>query len=67
MLETNRPYLIPLKERLALPSGIRGKANPKSSTGRADVFTRVLERAWADSHPAVDVLAGGEVCGPDGC
>ena len=35
VLETNRPYLIPLKERLALPAGIRGKANPKSSTGRA--------------------------------
>jgi dCTP deaminase len=42
VLETNRPYLIPLKERLALPPGVRGKANPKSSTGRADVFTRVI-------------------------
>ena len=27
VLETNRPYLIPLKERLALPAGIRGTAN----------------------------------------
>lgn len=42
VLETNRPYLIPLKERLALPGGVRGKANPKSSTGRVDVFTRVI-------------------------
>jgi dCTP deaminase len=42
VLETNRPYLIPLKERLDLPSGIRGRANPKSSTGRIDVFTRVI-------------------------
>ena len=42
VLESNRPYLIPLKERLALPRNIRGKANPKSSTGRADVFTRVI-------------------------
>jgi dCTP deaminase len=42
VLETNRPYLIPLKERLALPAGVRGKANPKSSTGRLDVFTRVI-------------------------
>ena len=42
VLETNRPYLIPLKERLALPAGVRGKANPKSSTGRVDVFTRVI-------------------------
>lgn len=42
VLETNRPYLIPLKERLALPPDLRGKANPKSSTGRLDVFTRVI-------------------------
>lgn len=42
VLETNRPYLIPLKERLALPPEVRGKCNPKSSTGRADVFTRVI-------------------------
>jgi dCTP deaminase len=42
VLETNRPYLIPLKERLALPSNVRGRTNPKSSTGRIDVFTRVI-------------------------
>jgi len=42
VLETNRPYLIPLKEQLALPSSVRAKANPKSSTGRIDVFTRVI-------------------------
>jgi dCTP deaminase len=42
VLETNRPYLIPLLEELALPSDVRGKTNPKSSTGRVDVFTRVI-------------------------
>lgn len=42
VLETNLPYLIPLKEQLELPPGMRAKANPKSSTGRADVFTRVI-------------------------
>jgi dCTP deaminase len=42
VLETKRPYLIPLKERLTLPPGMRAKANPKSSTGRIDVFTRVI-------------------------
>src|SRR6202042_1777743 len=41
-LERDRPYLIPLIEELRLPEGIRAKANPKSSTGRLDVFTRVL-------------------------
>jgi dCTP deaminase len=42
ILETNRPYLIPLIEELDLPQDVRGKANPKSSTGRLDVFTRVI-------------------------
>lgn len=42
VLEPNRPYLIPLIEELALPSGVRARTNPKSSTGRLDVFTRVI-------------------------
>ena len=42
VLEPNRPYLIPLREALALPPGVRARANPKSSTGRLDVFTRVI-------------------------
>ncbi|MFL5721037.1 MAG: 2'-deoxycytidine 5'-triphosphate deaminase [Chloroflexota bacterium] len=42
VLEQNRPYLIPLRERLRLPAGIRGRTNPRSSTGRLDVFTRVI-------------------------
>lgn len=42
ILEPNTPYLIPLIERLHLPADVRGKANPKSSTGRLDVFTRVI-------------------------
>lgn len=41
-LERDRPYLIPLAEELDLPRTIRAKANPKSSTGRLDVFTRVI-------------------------
>jgi dCTP deaminase len=42
ILEKDRPYLIPLKEQLRLPPGVQAKANPKSSTGRLDVFTRVI-------------------------
>jgi dCTP deaminase len=42
VLEQNRPYLIPLNERLELPAGVRGRANPRSSTGRVDVFTRLV-------------------------
>lgn len=41
-LERDRPYLIPLLEELDLPPHVRAKANPKSSTGRLDVFTRVI-------------------------
>ena len=33
----------------------------------AEVFTQVLERAWSESHPQIEVLATGEECGPDGC
>jgi len=42
ILERNRAYLIPLRERLQLPKRVRARANPKSSTGRLDVFTRVI-------------------------
>lgn len=42
ILEKGRAYLIPLLEALRLPQGIRAKTNPKSSTGRLDIFTRVI-------------------------
>jgi dCTP deaminase len=42
VLETNRPYLIPLRETLSLPPNVRARANPKSSTGRVDVFARLV-------------------------
>jgi len=42
VLETGCVYIVPLLESLALPSEIAAAANPKSSTGRLDVFTRVI-------------------------
>ncbi|PUA80850.1 DsbA family oxidoreductase [Nocardioides currus] len=37
----------------------------------AEAFSQVLERAWSESHPVIEVLAGtagqGDACGPDGC
>jgi dCTP deaminase len=42
ILEKNAIYLIPLMEELNLPSSMYGLANPKSSTGRLDMFTRVI-------------------------
>jgi dCTP deaminase len=54
-LERDRPYLVPLIEQLRLPSTVRAKANPKSSTGRLDVFTRVLTDR---SHRFDEIAAG---------
>jgi dCTP deaminase len=42
VLETGCVYIVPLLESLALPSGVSAAANPKSSTGRLDIFTRVI-------------------------
>ena len=42
VLETGCVYIVPLLESLALPPDIAASANPKSSTGRLDVFTRVI-------------------------
>ena len=54
-LERDRPYLVPLVEQLRLPADVRAKANPKSSTGRLDVFTRVL----TDRNHRFDEIAPG--------
>jgi dCTP deaminase len=42
VLETGCVYLVPLIEKLKLRSTIAAFANPKSSTGRLDVFTRLI-------------------------
>jgi dCTP deaminase len=42
VLEKGCVYIVPLQEELALPANISGKANPKSSTGRLDIFTRLI-------------------------
>ena len=35
-------YIVPLQEEWNLPPQVAGKANPKSSIGRVDVFTRLI-------------------------
>lgn len=57
ILEPNRPYLIPLMEGLRLPANVRAVTNPKSSTGRVDIFTRVVTD---HSHRFDDIAAGYE-------
>lgn len=48
-------YIAELQERLALPRGVAARANPKSSTGRVDVFVRLL----TDHGPVFDDVAEG--------
>ena len=54
VLETGCVYVVELQEGLALPDDVTATANPKSSTGRLDVFTRVLADGTRrfDSIPA---------------
>jgi dCTP deaminase len=54
-LQRGSVYLVPLLESLALPSGVRGRSNPKSTTGRLDVFTRVI----TDGTPRFDEIKAG--------
>ncbi|WP_114007580.1 2'-deoxycytidine 5'-triphosphate deaminase [Cohaesibacter intestini] len=42
VLETGCVYIVPLMESLKLPDFIAAAANPKSSTGRLDIFTRII-------------------------
>jgi dCTP deaminase len=55
VLETGCVYIVPLIESLALPDDIAAAANPKSSTGRLDVFTRVI----ADETRGFDRISPG--------
>jgi dCTP deaminase len=52
VLEKGIVYIAPLIERLALPAGVSGAANPKSSTGRLDIFTRLI----VDGSDAFDAV-----------
>jgi dCTP deaminase len=58
VLERGHVYLIPLLEELSLPPEIHAKANPKSSTGRLDIFTRII----TDAHQRFDDIRPG-YCG----
>ena len=54
VLETGCVYIVPLLESLSLPADVSASTNPKSSTGRLDIFTRVItDRAQSfDTVPA---------------
>lgn len=55
VLEKGCVYIVPLLEHLNLKARIAGIANPKSSTGRLDVFTRLI----ADQGSEFDQVPAG--------
>jgi dCTP deaminase len=55
VLERGCVYIAEVQERLALPAGLSARANPKSSTGRVDVFVRLL----TDGGTAFDDVEAG--------
>jgi dCTP deaminase len=55
VLEPRAVYVVPIVESLALPRDISSRANPKSTTGRLDVFTRLMTDGGAEFE---EVAAG---------
>jgi dCTP deaminase len=55
VLEAGCVYIVPLLERAEFSARISGGANPKSSTGRIDVFTRLI----TDYAPSFDRIEPG--------
>ncbi|MEO0400068.1 MAG: 2'-deoxycytidine 5'-triphosphate deaminase [Pseudomonadota bacterium] len=59
VLERGCVYLVELGESLALPEGVSAVANPKSSTGRIDVFVRLVTECAAGRRAAFDEIPAG--------
>ena len=55
VLERNCVHIVPLMERLRLPKGVDARANPKSSSGRLDIFVRII----ADGAATFDEIPAG--------
>jgi dCTP deaminase len=55
VLERGCVYIAELSERMRMPALMRARANPKSSTGRVDVFVRLL----TDHGASFDDVAAG--------
>ena len=58
VLEKGCVYLAPLLESLRLPRGVSAKANPKSTTGRLDVFTRLITDYGSEFERVPDGYSG---------
>ena len=60
LLKKNITYLIRLNEKLNLPKNIFGKCNPKSSTGRLDIFCRTI-LDYTDEYEKIPYEYNGEI------
>ena len=58
VLEKGCVYLAPLMEGLRLPRGLSARANPKSTTGRLDVFTRLITDYGSEFERVPDGYSG---------
>ena len=58
VLERGCVYIAELEENLNLPQGMMAFANPKSSTGRLDVFTRMIANEANEFEVAPDGYKG---------
>ena len=58
ILEKRCVYLVKLMEHLELPIGCSAKANPKSTTGRLDVFTRLVTDGGTEFDRAKNTYRG---------
>lgn len=57
LFEKGSVYLVPLQETITLPPFVHGRVSPKSSTGRLDIFVRLI----TDNGTAYDTIPSGYV------
>ncbi len=60
IFKKNKTYIVRLNEKLKLSNNIKGHCNPKSSTGRLDIFCRtILDRC--DEYEKIPLNYNGEI------
>mgnify|MGYP001304407494 CR=1 FL=1 len=60
IFKKNKTYLVKLNEKLNLPKNFFGKCNPKSSTGRLDIFCRTI-LDFSDEYEKIPFNYSGEI------
>ena len=60
IFKKNKTYIVKLNEKLNLKNNIFGHCNPKSSTGRLDIFCRTIVD-YADEYEKIPINYNGEI------